>query len=119
MEGVAFQSLWMMESFRSKPSRQGIKLAGGAARSRLWCQIMANISGLPVRIPETADLGCVGAAILAGVGCGIYGSVEEGYSKLAVADSVVEPESEQIPVYQEIFARYKQVAERLGNVYDL
>ena len=119
MEGVAFQSLWMMESFRSKPSRQGIKLAGGAARSRLWCQIMANISGLPVRIPETADLGCVGAAILAGVGCGIYGSVEEGYSKLAVADSVVEPESEQIPVYQEIFARYKKVAERLGNVYDL
>ena len=119
MEGVAFQSLWMMESFRSQPSKQGIKIAGGAAKSRLWCQIMANTSGLPVRIPETADLGCVGAAILAGVGCGIYSSVEEGYSKLAVADSVVEPELEQIPAYQEMFARYKQVAERLGNVYDL
>lgn len=119
MEGVAFQSLWMMESFHTQPFKQGIKLAGGAAKSRLWCQIMANTSGLPVRIPETADLGCVGAAILAGVGIGIYASVEEGYSRLAVADSVVEPELEQIPVYQEMFARYKQVAECLGNVYDL
>lgn len=118
MEGVAFQSLWMMESFRSQPTDQGIKLAGGASKSKLWCRIMANTAGLPVRVPETADLACVGAAILAGVGSEVYANAEEGYSRLAVADSLILPEPDQVPVYQEIFARYKETAKRLGNVYE-
>jgi len=119
MEGVAFQSLWMMERFRSQPSEEGIKMAGGGTKSRLWCQMVANTANMPVRIPKTADLACVGAAVLAGVGCGIYENAKDGYGKLAVEDSVIAPESEQVPVYQEMFAQYKQVAGLLGNVYDL
>lgn len=119
MEGVAFQSVWMMESFRSQPSREGIKLAGGASKSKLWCQMVANIANMPVRIPKTADLACVGAAILAGVGCGIYTTAEEGYRKLAVPDSVIEPEAEYVPVYQKMFAQYKRTAKLLGEAYEV
>ena len=118
MEGVAFQSLWMMESFRSQPTENGIKVAGGGARSKVWCQILANTANLPVRIPETADLACVGAAVMAGVGAGIYANAEEGYRKLAVADSVIEPEADRVSLYQQIFASYKQTAEQLGLLYE-
>ena len=118
MEGVAFQSLWMLEYFHSQPSDMGLKLAGGAARSRLWCQMVANTANIPVRIPKTADLACVGAAIMAGVGCGVYANVEEGYRRLAVDDSMIEPEVDQVPLYQEMFARYKKTAKLLGNLYE-
>ena len=119
MEGVAFQVVWMMESFKTKPSAEGLKLAGGASKSKLWCQILADISGLPVRIPEVADLACVGAAILAGVGSGIYQNAEEGYQRLAVEEHVLQPNPEMVRVYAPLFDEYKKKAKLLGAVYGL
>ncbi|MEA4965248.1 MAG: FGGY family carbohydrate kinase [Oscillospiraceae bacterium] len=119
MEGVAFQIVWMMESFRTKPSKEGLKLAGGASKSALWCQMVADIANLPVRIPEVADLACVGAAILAGTGCGIYASAGEGVRRLAVRERVLQPDPERAAKYGALLADYKQHAGELGTVYGL
>ena len=119
MEGVAFQALWMMESFKTKPSKEGLKLAGGASKSALWCQMVADIANLPVRIPEVADLACVGAAIMAGTGCGIYPNVEEGYKRLAVRERVIYPDPANAAKYAPLYAEYKQKANLLGAVYGL
>ena len=119
MEGVAFQAIWMMESFKTKPSREGLKLAGGASKSALWCQMVADITNLPVRIPEVADLACVGAAIMAGTGCGIYPNVEEGYKRLAVRERVIQPDPERAALYEKLYAEYKKCAGLLGTVYGL
>ena len=119
MEGVAFQIIWMMEAFRTKPSSEGLKLAGGAARSEVWCQLVADISGLPVRIPEVADMACVGAAVLAGVGCGVFPSQEEGCRRLAVNERIVQPDPARAVKYKELLAQYKQCAEKLGAVYGI
>lgn len=116
MEGVAFQILWLMESFKTKPSKEGLKLAGGATNSPVWCQLMADISGLPVRIPEVADLACVGAAVMAGYGCGIYSTMGEGYSKLAVQDRVIYPDPVRSPQFQELFKEYKRCAGILAGM---
>lgn len=119
LEGVAFQTLWMMESFRTKPSEAGLKLAGGASKSPLWCRLTADIAGLPVRIPEVADLACVGAAILAGVGCGLYRDAGEGYRRLAVRERVLQPDPARAAAYRPLFAEYKRIAGTLGAAYSL
>ena len=119
MEGVAFQVVWMMEAFRAKPSKEGLKLAGGASKSTLWPQLVADIANLPVRIPNVADLACVGAAVLAGVGSGIYSSAEEGYECLKVEERVIVPNAQRAELYRPLFAEYKRVAEALGKVYGL
>jgi len=119
MEGVAFQAQWMMESFSTKPSAEGLKLAGGASKSSVWSQITADITGLPVRIPEVADLACVGAAILAGTGCGIFTDAAEGYCRLAVQERVLYPNPQQAAIYAPLVKTYRQGAEALGNVYGL
>jgi sugar (pentulose or hexulose) kinase len=119
MEGVAFQINLMLESFQTKPSSAGLKLAGGATKSDLWCQIMADISGIPVRIPEVADLACVGAAVLAGTGCGIFGSLQEGCDRLKISERVIAPTEDGKKRYQEYFSAYKAFAEKLGDAYDL
>ena len=118
MEGVAFQIVWTMRLFRAKPSKEGIKLAGGASKSKLWCQMVADIANLPVRIPETADLACVGAAIMAGVGCGLYPDAQSGYDKLAVADRVILPDPERAEVYKKLYSQYQEFAACLGDMYD-
>lgn len=118
MESVVFQILWMMESFRAKPSEDGIILAGGASKSKIWSQMLADISGLPVRIPATADLACVGAAVMAGVGCGLYPSAADGYKNLAVVDSVILPDPEKKVKMKNLYLQYKTLAKSLGLMYN-
>ena len=119
MEGVVFQTLWMLESFAAKPSQDGLKLTGGASKSEVWSQLVADISGLPIRIPEVADMACVGAAILAGVGCGIYQDAAEGYSRLAVRERVIYPDLAKTEFYRSIQEKYRKTAGILGEAYEL
>lgn len=117
MEGVVFQILWMMESFKTKPQKEGLKLAGGASKSEVWTQILADVSGLPVRIPRVADLACVGAAIMAGVGAGLFATCKDGYEKFKISESVVLPRAEMTEKYKPIFEKYKKQAAALGASY--
>lgn len=119
MEGVVFQTLWMLEAFPTKPSKDGLKLAGGASKSPAWAQILADISGLPVRIPEVADLACVGAAILAGIGCGMFTDAAEGYQRLAVRERILYPDPQRSAVYKPLAEEYRRCADALGKVYGL
>ena len=114
MEGVVFQILWFLEKFKTKPRKEGITLAGGASKSPIWAQLLADVSGLPVRIPALADLACVGAALLAGVGGGVYESAEAGYRRFAVAERVLTPDPERHAIYAPLFERYKALADALG-----
>lgn len=117
MEGVVFQILWMMEDFKTKPSKEGIKLTGGASRSPVWCKFLADVSGLPVKIPDMADLGCVGAAVLAGVGSGIYSSTTEGQALFSVDERILYPDGHMTEKYRPLFEKYKNIAKALGAAY--
>ena len=119
MEGVVFQTLWMLEKFPVKPVQEGLLLTGGASKSPVWGQLVADISGLPVRIPEVADLGCVGAAILAGVGCGIYADAAEGYAKLGVKERVLQPNPGAAAKYQKAYEEFKRIATTLQETYQV
>lgn len=119
MEGIAFQIAWMLEAFQRKPSQDGLKLAGGAAKSIVWCQILADITGLPVRVPEVSDLACVGAAIIAGTSCGLFSNMEAGYERLAPREKVIFPDPSRVRMYQKQLEKYKQYAGILGSIYSL
>lgn len=117
MEGVAYQIVWMLDAFQTKPSEMGLILAGGASKSEVWPQILADISGLPVRIPAVADLACIGAAILAGIGCGIYQDAFAGYQKLAVGERVITPDPDCVQMYARHRDAYQRMAGFLGETY--
>lgn len=119
MEGVVFQIVWALEQFSAKPSEEGLILCGGAAKSLLWRQLVADISGLPVRIPEVPDLACVGAAILAGVGSGVISNTNEGYRRLAVSTQTILPNPEKTVQFRKLYDEYKTRAAALGAVYGL
>lgn len=119
MEGVVFQNLWMREAFRVKPSEQGIILAGGASKSPVWAQLVADISGTPVRIPEVADLACVGAAAMAGLGCGIYKTPREACDCLKMKERRLLPDMDRYRVYKKLYETYKKQAAMLADIYEV
>lgn len=82
MEGVAF----VLRKNCDYIAKNGVKptsiiATGGGAKSPIWCQMQADITGLPVRIPKEKEAACLGAAMIAAVSDGHF----EGYEAATAA----------------------------------
>lgn len=83
--------------------------AGGASKSPLWSQIVADVTGKPVKVPVVKEATALGAAILAGYGVGIYSSIEEGVEKTVKWDREYTPNPENAKVYEELYENWRKV----------
>lgn len=93
-----------------------LRAIGGGARSDLWLQLKADVTGVPVVAPSLADAACWGAAVLAGYGAGCLRSIE-----LAACDSLrcmrrYEPDRERQRRYQERFILYRELYPTLRDL---
>ena len=61
-----------------------IRAMGGGASSPLWCQIKSDMTGKKLQTLKNKETACLGAAILAGVGTGIFESVESACEMIAI-----------------------------------
>ena len=68
-----------------------IRSMGGGASSPLWCQIKADLTGKKIITLKNSEAACLGSAILAGVGIGVYPSVEAACERLVQTDKMYEP----------------------------
>jgi sugar (pentulose or hexulose) kinase len=82
---------------------------GGGARSETWLQMKADVMGCPIRTLTVRESACLGAAILAGTACGMYGSVDEGVEMTVKTSRVVEPDSDRMKAYDGRFETYQQL----------
>ena len=83
MEGVAY----VLNKNLKHVAKNGIHLqniiaTGGGAKSPIWCQLYADITGLPVRIPAEKEAACLGAAMIAAVADGKYADFEVASKEL-------------------------------------
>lgn len=119
MEGVGFEIKWMLEAMNNKGVHVScIKMLGGATRSRLWPGIIADITGVPVKISEVKDMACIGAAILAGKGAGLFTSEEEGFCKLIQKETEILPDENNTRNYLLLFDKYKKGFALLKQLYN-
>jgi len=86
-----------------------IVFASGASKSPLWCQILADVLGLPVRVPKIKEATALGAAILAGVGVGIYSDATTAATKLVKWDKDYLPNKENTALYNEMYIKWREV----------
>ena len=71
MEGIAFQIRSILEAMGAYREIKNIVVFGGAAKSELWCRIIADITNITIAVPSTAEAAGAGAAMLAAMGAGI------------------------------------------------
>jgi L-xylulokinase len=117
-EGVIFGHRFHVNrllKYRSMPD--AIRFTGGAARSKVWVQMFADIFQVPVEIPEGTELGALGAAILAAVASGCYDSFDAAVDAMVHFSRVQEPDPSKKELYDAKYARYNKVIEALDGVW--
>ncbi len=91
MEGVAFLLKKNCEHIKSNGSEiKSIIATGGGAKSDVWCQLQADITGLPIMIPKEKEAACLGAAIVAAVSDGNIESLEKATASIEF-EKIFEP----------------------------
>lgn len=117
VEGVTFNMnamLRIMSGQMGVPVRQ-VRATGGGARSKLWRQIQADVYNAPLAITNAEEGAAFGAALLAGVGVGVYASVPEACRRLIKTMHVTKPNRKRAAIY----ARHQAVYDRLyGDLKD-
>jgi len=110
LEGVAFSLRDTFTIFEemSVPV-QKIRLGGGGARSDLWRQIQADIYGQEIEIVEAEEGAAYGAAILAGVGAGVWPSVDAACERTVRVKERVAARVDVVPVMKHSYAAYRRV----------
>lgn len=112
MEGVTMGLLDIFELVRS--ANPGINLteaisSGGGSKSAVWRQIQADIFELPVKtLTGAAEGGAYGAAVVAGVGAGLWRSLEDAANMLKV-ETLTEPNKENFAAYRRLHGIYKKL----------
>lgn len=116
---IEAMTFYIRESFETLP-RAGIevtdfRVVGGGSKSDLWIQISADILGRPFVRPKVTEAGALGATILAGVGCGVFPSLESGVEIMVQLDRTFEPDPKKQAAYDERFSKYQRFGPLLAN----
>jgi xylulokinase len=112
IEGLAFELrvLWeAIEAFTNTPIRRVIAVGGGA-RNALWNQIKANVTGRALYVPAHTEATTLGAALLAGLGAGVYRDEEDAQAHMHIPMTEAQPEAEALRAYA---ALYRQIADHI------
>ncbi len=86
-----------------------IIFASGASKGDVWCQILADVLGLPVKVPVVKEATALGAAILAGYGVGLFDNTTDAANRLVQWNQTFTPNPENHKVYQEQYASWRQM----------
>ena len=113
LEGITYSQSERFPYLRSKFGPiERLSAVGGGAKSDLWLQVKADALGSPVARMQNLEAGCLGAAMLAGVGSGIYSNIEEAQQSFCTADAVFEPNDARFEYHQRkssALQRYKSL----------
>jgi xylulokinase len=118
MEGAAFG---MKDSFdilqeMAVPIEQ-VRATGGGARSALWRQIQADVTGLPHHTINVEEGPAYGVALLAAVGAGVFSSVEEACEATISLRSRTDPIPDNVALYRECHRIFRQLYRNLKATF--
>jgi xylulokinase len=110
IEGAAFYLKEVVDSLPGTGIEIGnFRAAGGGSRSDAWVQTCADIFNRPVTRAVVTEAGALGAAIMAGVGAGVFDSYETAVRTLVSFDRTFEPDQTRHHQYQERYEQYRRL----------
>ena len=110
LEAVAFTLKDDLECIGAEADE--IRITGGGATSPLWAQIKADVTGLNLSTLQEKESACLGTAIMAGVGCGVYSSIEEACKGIIKTKKTYSPQGVD---YTKAYNKYKKL-DKLLNI---
>jgi xylulokinase len=111
IEGLDYQVLDIVSALKNglgiSPER--LVVVGGATRNSFWMQNKADITGLPIDVPDLEEATTLGAAILAGIGIGLYRNEQDAFEQVYKPGKTYLPDPKVASQYAEWFQIYKQL----------
>lgn len=83
-----------------------ITLVGGVSTNMLWSQIMADITGRPVKLSSGQMAGAIGSAIMAGAGTGLFMDEKEGFDRVGGNYRIIRPNQTNAVLYRDLYINY-------------
>jgi len=93
-----------------------ITAIGGGARSTLWMQIKADVTDREVRVPLVPESTALGAALLAGVGAGVFATTAEAAASVSRPTTVYYPDPARVAVYDRLYEQFRYLHPRVAAI---
>ncbi|MCR4403170.1 MAG: FGGY family carbohydrate kinase [Firmicutes bacterium] len=117
-EGLSFElrtAIKAMEAALGTPV-SSVVATGGGVRNDLWLAIKASVLGMPIEVPEVTEAAALGAALLAGIGCGMYRDVGDALARTLRIARRAEPDESLRELYEDAYSIYCSVSDALHRV---
>jgi L-xylulokinase len=107
---------WALDELRSAgiPVNE-LWLAGGASRSPVWPQILADVSGVPIVVADYTSWAALGAAALAAWGIRAFPTLEESINRLQPAVRRLGPDPSLAGLYANRLVSYQRIARAIND----
>ena len=107
IEGICYGTELIFQTLRKYGFQpQQIVACGGPLKSRMWMQIHADVSNLPITFTKVPDAALLGSAILATVGAGVYPDIQEAARHMVHSSYRIEPDQKRHQEYQFYVEKY-------------
>ncbi|MFC1466238.1 MAG: ribulokinase [Candidatus Brachytrichaceae bacterium NZ_4S206] len=117
LEGIAYGSEHIFRTFRANGYVVNeMVAAGGPTKSRLWMQIHADVSGIPIVLTRVSDATCLGSAVLAAVAGGLYPNVAAAAGAMVHVRECIEPNLERHETYRFYADQYIETYPRIRDL---
>ncbi|KHD38712.1 xylulose kinase [Clostridium acetobutylicum] len=117
LEGVGFSLKNCLDIIENmKVNIEEIRVSGGGAESSIWRQILSDIFNYELTTVKASEGPALGVAILAGVGAGIYNSVEEACDKIVKGNEKIMPNANLIEVYSKVYEVYNSAYPKIKDI---
>jgi len=119
VEGLNFQFLQMLDGLRTAIGVTPDKFVavGGGAQNTFWTQNKADMVGKPFEIPQIEEATPLGAAILAGIGVGLYRDEQEAFERVYRPGRVIEPDLHLTEQYAERLQVFRSLHPALQEIH--
>jgi xylulokinase len=110
LEGLTYELRLNLDLLRAGGIHvDGLRAIGGGAKSPLWLQLKADITDIPVTTPRSVEASGFGAALLAGVGAGLFPSAAEAANRFLQFTGEYKPDRDRHAAYTRQYELYRQV----------
>ena len=118
LEGIVFNHRTHVDALRRRVPLRRARLAGGSARSGRVAQLFADTLGMPVETVDAEEVSALGAALCAGVACGLYPDLASAVAASITVTQGWQPDGGTTAALDARFARYRETIEAMTPIWN-
>lgn len=117
LEGLTYELRLNLDLLKASGVKiEVLRAIGGGAKSKLWLQLKADITGIPVVTPKITEAAGFGAVLLAGAGVGVFPSAAQAAERFLQLTEIYTPNPESQDAYERLYQLYRQVYPAIASI---